>query len=51
MKKEAEAMFKYIREVTDSDYRTTKFWSREPDYKRYNFTALKERHIPQCVVY
>ena len=42
MKKEAEAMFKYIREVTDSDYRTTKFWSREPDYKRYNFTALKE---------
>ena len=34
MKKEAEVMYKFIREVTDSDYRTPKFWSREPDYKR-----------------
>jgi hypothetical protein len=42
MKKEAESMYKYIREVSDPDYRTPKFWSKEPDYKRYNFQTLKE---------
>ena len=35
-------MYRFIREVSDSDYRTDKFWSKEPDYRDYTFDYLKE---------
>jgi len=41
-KLEAENMYKYIRQITDSDYASEKFWNNEPDYKTYKFTDLVE---------
>ena len=41
-KRQAEKMYKYIRELKSPDYRTTKFWINEPDFKEYNFKDLKE---------
>ena len=41
-KRQAEKMYKYIRELKSPDYRATKFWINEPDFKEYNFKDLKE---------
>jgi hypothetical protein len=41
-KKEAENMFKYIRELKDLSYRRDKFWLSLPDYQEYNFQELKQ---------
>tara|TARA_R100000322_G_scaffold118579_1_gene76644 strand:+ start:1058 stop:2701 length:1644 start_codon:yes stop_codon:yes gene_type:complete len=39
---EAQNMYKFIRELNNSDFRTDKFWLKEPDYKTYDFKSLKE---------
>jgi len=39
---DAEIMYKYIRDLTDPDFRTEKFWIGEPDYKMYGYEELKE---------
>jgi len=41
-KRQAQKMYKYIRELKDSDYRTDKFWNNEPDLREYNFSYLIE---------
>ena len=41
-KKASQNLYRFIREVSDSDYRTDKFWSKEPDYRDYTFDYLKE---------
>jgi len=41
-KRQAEKMYKYIRELKSPDYRASKFWINEPDFKEYNFKDLKE---------
>ena len=41
-KLEAQNLFKYIRELKDINFRTDKFWSKEPDFREYNFEDLKE---------
>ena len=41
-KKEAENMFKYIRQLADLSYRRDKFWTGLPDYQEYDFKGLKE---------
>jgi len=41
-KLEAENMYKYIRQLTDIDFGSEKFWSNEPDYKTYKFIDLVE---------
>ena len=35
-------MYKFIRELEDPAYRLDKFWRAEPDFKEYDFQALKE---------
>jgi superfamily I DNA/RNA helicase len=39
-KHEAENMFKYIRELKDSSYRSVKFWVSLPDTQEYDFDGL-----------
>jgi superfamily I DNA/RNA helicase len=41
-KLEAQNLYRYIRELTEADYRTEKFWSAEPDFKEYGFEELKQ---------
>ena len=41
-KYDAEIMFKYIRDLEKDAFRQDKFWMGEPDFKTYNFEALKE---------
>lgn len=41
-KKTAENLYKYIREIKDSDYRTQKFWLNIPDYQEFDFNDLRE---------
>ena len=41
-KRQAEKMYKYIRELKSPDYRASNFWINEPDFKEYNFKDLKE---------
>jgi superfamily I DNA/RNA helicase len=41
-KKNAENMYKYIREVENSNYRDEKFWIDQPDFTTYDFKQLKE---------
>jgi len=41
-KKDAEVMYKYIRELKDPDFRSQKFWVGVPDYQEYDFQMLKE---------
>ena len=41
-KRDAEVMFKFIRELKDPSFRTEKFWMGEPEYKEYDFNDLKE---------
>ena len=41
-KKAAENLYKYIREIKDSDYRTQKFWLNIPDYQEFDFNDLRE---------
>ena len=41
-KKDAEVMFRYIRELKDPDFRTPKFWKGVPDFQEYNFNDLRE---------
>ncbi|QGZ17633.1 ATP-dependent DNA helicase [Pelagibacter phage HTVC023P] len=41
-KKQARNMYKYIRELSDPNFRLDKFWRAEPDFREYNFQDLKE---------
>ena len=41
-KKQAEKMYRYIRQLKNSAYRTQKFWSEEPDFKEYDFQDLQQ---------
>jgi hypothetical protein len=41
-KKAAENLYKYVREIKDSDYRTQKFWLNIPDYQEFDFNDLRE---------
>ena len=41
-KKQAEQMYKYIRELKDPSYRTPQFWLSEPNYQDYDFQTLQK---------
>ena len=41
-KRSARNMYQYIRQLEKPDYRSDKFWMKEPDFREYNFTELKE---------
>jgi len=41
-KVETQNLLKYVRELSNSDYRTDKFWLKQPDYKMYDFNGLRE---------
>ena len=41
-RKQAEKMYRYIRELKEPGYRTQKFWLSEPDFKEYDFKTLQE---------
>jgi superfamily I DNA/RNA helicase len=41
-KKQARNMYKFIRELSDPEYRLDRFWRNEPDLREYNFQDLKE---------
>ena len=41
-KKMAENLYKYVRDIESSNYRSEKFWINEPDYNKYDYIKLVE---------
>ena len=41
-KRSARNMYQFIRQLVKPEYRFDKFWMKEPDFREYNFTELKE---------